>query len=120
MRVVSLQGGAVLAIAALAGLALSGCTDSSTPDTPAPAEDVQPTGVVDDHSGWWCSAHGVPEEVCAQCNATLAAEYQQKGDWCEAHNRPESQCFICQPDLEAKFAAQYEAKFGKKPPKPGT
>jgi hypothetical protein len=34
------------------------------------------------------------------------------------HDCPDSQCFACHPELEAKFAAQYEAKFGKKPPKP--
>lgn len=120
MRVVLSSRGVVLAIVALAGVALSGCGKAGTPDAAVPAEDVQGAGAVDDHSGWWCPAHGVPEEVCAQCNAKLAAEYQQKGDWCEEHNRPESQCFVCQPDLEAKFAAQYEAKFGEKPPEPGT
>lgn len=71
----------------------------------------------DDHSGWWCPEHGVPEKICAQCDAKLAAEYKKKGDWCAKHNRPDSQCFICHPDLEAKFAAQYEAKYGTKPPK---
>ena len=48
----------------------------------------------------------------------VAADYKQKGDWCKEHNRPESQCFLCNPKLEAKFAAEYEAKYGKKPPKP--
>jgi cobalt-zinc-cadmium efflux system membrane fusion protein len=71
-----------------------------------------------DHSGWWCVEHGVPEGICAQCNTQVAADFKKKGDWCKEHNRPESQCFICHPDLEAKFAAQYEAKFGKKPTKP--
>lgn len=71
-----------------------------------------------DHSGWWCNEHGVPEEVCGQCNSKLAADFQKKGDWCQEHNRPDSQCFICHPELEAKFAAQYEAKYGKQPPKP--
>jgi hypothetical protein len=66
----------------------------------------------------WCTEHGVPEELCAQCNAKIAAECQQKGDWCQEHSRPESQCFLCNPKLEAKFAAEYEAKYGKKPPKP--
>lgn len=66
----------------------------------------------------WCTEHGVPEELCAQCNAKVAAEFQQKGDWCQEHNRPQSQCFLCNPKLEAKFAAEYEAKYGKKPPKP--
>jgi hypothetical protein len=71
-----------------------------------------------DHSGWWCAEHGVPEEVCGQCNAKLAAKFQQDGDWCAKHDRPDSQCFVCHPELEATFAAKYEAKYGKQPPKP--
>lgn len=71
-----------------------------------------------DHSGWWCDEHGVPEEICSQCNSKVAAELQKKGDWCKEHDRADSQCFVCHPELEAKFAAQYEAKYGKKPPKP--
>ncbi|HEX4146757.1 MAG TPA: RND transporter [Pirellulales bacterium] len=70
------------------------------------------------HDNWWCDEHGVPEEVCGQCNPKLAAEFQKKGDWCQEHDRPDSQCFICHPEQEAKFAAKYEAKFGKKPPQP--
>lgn len=69
-----------------------------------------------DHSAWWCAEHGVPEDVCGQCNSKLAAEFQKKGDWCEEHDRPDSQCFICHPNLQAKFAAQYEAKYGEQPP----
>jgi len=72
----------------------------------------------DDHSGWWCNEHGVPEEICALCDSKLAAEFQKKGDWCKEHDRPDSQCFKCHPELQAKFAAQYEAKFGKQPPTP--
>ena len=70
------------------------------------------------HGEWWCAEHGVPEEVCALCDSKLAADFQKKGDWCKEHDRPDSQCFICHPELETKFAAQYEAKYGKKPPKP--
>jgi len=70
------------------------------------------------HEGWWCDEHGVPEEICGQCDAKLAAAFQRKGDWCKMHDRPESQCFLCHPEYEARFAAQYAAKFGKKPPKP--
>jgi hypothetical protein len=70
----------------------------------------------DDHSGWWCDEHGVPEEVCGQCNAKVAAEFKKKGDWCKEHDRPDSQCFICHPKLKEKFAAQYRAKYGKEPP----
>jgi len=66
----------------------------------------------------WCTEHGVPEDICAQCNAKVAAEYKQKGDWCKEHNRPESQCFLCNPKRAEKFAKDYEVKYGKKPPKP--
>lgn len=71
-----------------------------------------------DHSGWWCNEHGVPEDVCAQCNSKLAADFQKKGDWCKEHERPDSQCFLCHQELEAKFAAKYVARYGKQPPKP--
>ena len=71
------------------------------------------------HEGWWCNEHGVPEQVCALCSSKLAADFKAKGDWCKDHDRPDSQCFACHPELEATFAAQYEAKYGKKPPKPG-
>ena len=70
------------------------------------------------HEGWWCDEHGVPEEVCAQCNTKLVADFKAKGDWCKKHNRPDSQCFVCHPEKEAEFAALYEAKYGKQPPKP--
>jgi hypothetical protein len=69
-----------------------------------------------DHDGWWCDEHGVPEEVCGQCNAKVAAEFKRKGDWCKDHDRPKSQCFKCDPKLRDKFAAQYRAKYGKEPP----
>lgn len=71
-----------------------------------------------DHSGWWCNEHGVPEEVCSLCDSRVAAEFQKKGDWCAEHDRADSQCFHCHPELEARFAAQYEARYGKQPPKP--
>jgi cobalt-zinc-cadmium efflux system membrane fusion protein len=66
----------------------------------------------------WCVEHGVPESQCARCDPKVAAEMKKKGDWCKEHDRPESQCFLCNPKLEAKFAAEYEARYGKKPPKP--
>ncbi len=108
--------GWLLGAAMLAG----GCGGTATkgpqrgqPGTPAPG-----SAATDDHSGWWCSEHGVPEEMCAQCNARIATEYRKKGDWCKEHGRPESQCFLCSPNRAGKFAAQYEAKFGKRPPEP--
>ena len=103
----------VPALITLASLTAAGCGSQATP----PAAEKTPVSVSDSpHAGWWCVEHAIPEEECAQCNAKLAAEFQQKGDWCQSHNRPESQCFICHPELEVKFAARYEAKFGSKPP----
>ena len=69
-----------------------------------------------DHSGWWCAEHGIPEGVCSQCSAKVAADFQKKGDWCADHDRAKSQCFVCDPSLKEKFAAQYRAKEGKEPP----
>ena len=70
------------------------------------------------HDGWWCDEHGVPEAECAQCDAKIAAAFKKKGDWCKEHDRPDSQCFICHPEKLDEYAAKYEAKLGKKPPKP--
>jgi hypothetical protein len=77
-----------------------------------------PGGKANAHSGWWCDEHGVPEEVCTRCNAKLVARFKAEGDWCKKHDRPDSQCFLCHPEKEAEWAAKYELKFGKKPPKP--
>ena len=100
---------------ATSGLVLSGCGGAGAkgPERNTAATPATDTCAV----AGWCTEHGVPEDICAQCNAKVAAEYQQKGDWCKEHNRPESQCFLCNPKLEAKFAAEYEAKYGRQPPK---
>jgi hypothetical protein len=108
----------MLATTVLSVLAIVGCGGAGTKG-PSAAESTTP---VSDASCSvaenWCGEHGVPEDICAQCDAKLAAEYKQKGDWCNEHNRPESQCFLCNPKLQAKFADEYEARYGKKPPKP--
>jgi cobalt-zinc-cadmium efflux system membrane fusion protein len=106
-----------LALVAL-GIGLAGC--SQAPPSAPPAAQTAGAGHSHGHShdGWWCDEHGVPEEVCALCNSKVAADFQAKGDWCKEHDRPDSQCFICHPEKEAEFAAQYEAKYGKQPPKP--
>src|SRR5262249_54604397 len=95
-----------------------GCGKSDAPQ--GGSAEKKPTEVGEkkehDHSGWWCDEHGMPEEVCAQCNRKLAAEFKKKGDWCKEPDRPDSQCFVCHPELREKFAAQYRAKYGKEPP----
>jgi hypothetical protein len=70
----------------------------------------------DDHSGWWCGEHGIPEDECSMCSAKVAKACKAKGDWCDKHDRAKSQCFICDPSLKEKFAAKYRAKYDKEPP----
>jgi hypothetical protein len=115
MELMSWTRAALLAALALTGLGLSGCGGAGTKG-PEGSKTATPAADACAVAGW-CTEHGVPEEICAQCNAKVAAECQQNGDWCKEHNRPESQCFLCNPKLEAKFAAEYELKYGKKPPK---
>lgn len=104
-----------LAIAAIvvAGCSSQGPADKGKNNAAAESEPTSNTVAVN-----WCVEHGVPEDICARCSAKVAAAFKQKGDWCEEHDRPESQCFLCDPKREVKFAAEYEAKNGSKPPKP--
>lgn len=113
----SLKKIAAVGTLVIAGAGLWGC-GKSPGKAQAPAPTTQASDDAHSHDGWWCNEHGVPEEVCAQCDSTLVADFKAKGDWCKEHERPESQCFVCHPDKEAEFAARYEAKYGKKPPKP--
>jgi hypothetical protein len=101
----------------VAGFTVAGCGSRGTKG-PATGKQAAPGVDSSEIAVNWCVEHGVPEDICAQCNAKVAAEYKQKGDWCNEHNRPESQCFLCNPKLADKFAAEYEVKYGKKPPKP--
>lgn len=115
------------ALLALAAVFTAGCG----PSTPTPPLETTQTSAGDhatrvpdgigarhDNSAWWCSEHGVPEEICGLCDAKVAADLQKKGDWCREHDRPDSQCFVCHPERQAHFAAQYEARYGKQPPEP--
>jgi hypothetical protein len=117
MKALSWGRAALLSLLAVAGMAFGGC-GSGDANGPKTATQSAPGGDACDVADNWCLEHRVPEDVCAQCNAKVAAEYQKKGDWCKEHNRPESQCFLCNPKLADKFAAEYEAKYGKKPPMP--
>jgi hypothetical protein len=111
----------IITSAAVALAAVMGCGKAGTQPAAGTADVAAKEGASSEaghtHDGWWCTEHGVPEDICGLCSSKVAAEMQKKGDWCKEHDRPESQCFLCHPELEAKFAAQYEAKYGKKPPK---
>lgn len=99
----------LFALAAVSALFMTGCGDAKKDAAPV-------VNVGDDHSGYWCEQHSVPEKECGQCSTTLAASFKKKGDWCKKHDRPESQCFICNKGNEDKFIADYKTKFGKLPP----
>ena len=115
MRAISFKSGAVFSMLAMTVLLAGGCGEQAA-DSDGSA-DITDTAH-DDHSGWWCAAHGVPEEVCSMCSTTAAKECKAKGDWCEEHNRAESQCFLCDPSRAENFTKLYVAKFGEEPPQP--
>ena len=100
----------------MAALAVGGCGSSATKG-PEPSDSAKPAADSSAVAINWCVEHGVPEDICGQCNPKVAAECQKNGDWCQEHSRPESQCFLCNPTLADKFAAEFEAKYGKKPPR---
>jgi hypothetical protein len=103
------------------GLAVAGLGCGSSSSTAVPASQVSEHAEAGhSHESWWCSEHGVPEEICALCDGKVAAKLKKEGDWCKEHDLPDSQCFACHPELKAKFAAQYEAKYGKQPPETQT
>ena len=122
---------AITIAAFLTGTALTGCDGAETPSAQetTPRDDHaghdhgenehgEESLVTNEHGGWWCVEHGVPEGECALCDTTLVADFKAKGDWCKEHNRPESQCFLCDASRFDSFAARYEAKYGEQPPKP--
>jgi hypothetical protein len=121
------RGGVACALIAAFGLLAAGCSNSGSPsnrgkDAGAKSRradaDTATAGAKEiDHSGWWCDEHGLPEEVCDVCNAKYRAAEKAKGNWCE-HGRVKTSCFKCNPGLKEKYAAMYEAKYGKKPPEP--
>jgi hypothetical protein len=126
-------GGIALTLVTSLAFLTTGCNSKGTggKDGPAKNKDAQAKATMKSdpgakkadtveakHAGWWCEEHGVPEQVCSLCSATVAAKCKKDGDWCKLHDRAESQCFKCDPSKYAKYEAMYEAKYGKKPPRP--
>lgn len=95
-----------------------GCGQPAGNGAPQPAASQVSNGAREgqEHGGWWCAEHGVPEEECTLCSTEAAAKFKEKGDWCQEHNRAESQCFKCDPSRADKFAKLHEAKYGTQPP----
>lgn len=90
--------------------------EKAKPEAKTEKTDDHAKGDAQDHSGWWCAEHGIPEAECSMCSAKVARRCKAKGDWCHDHDRAKSQCFICDPKLKEKYAAVYRAKEGKEPP----
>lgn len=105
----------VSAILVSVSLFIAGCSNQKS-SADADGSTSKTNVAVDDHSGWWCAEHGVPEAECSMCSATYAKKCRENGDWCEEHNRAESQCFQCDPSLADKYTKLYVAKYGKQPP----
>ena len=111
--------GVLLLLVPVVLVSVGGCSketpgDGQTGDKATPVAEKKGQ----DHSGWWCDEHGVPEAECSMCQAKVAAERKKAGDWCDQHDRAKSQCFLCDPSLKEKYAARYRAKYGKEPPEP--
>ncbi len=114
----------LLGVAGLLVALAVGCGKEDAPPAAAQADAAKPAvqkddgpDAEDDHSGWWCKRHGIPEEECSLCQPKVFKKLKAKGDICEKHpDRAKSQCFICDPTLKEKYAARYRAKEGKEPP----
>jgi hypothetical protein len=114
MQLISRCGFVAVAMATGA-LFLAGCGKPKASGPDSAATDV--SNGAGPHGDWWCTEHGIPEEMCSMCSAKYAQQCKDKGDWCEEHNRAKSQCFKCDTSLKEKFAAMYRAKYpGKEPP----
>jgi cobalt-zinc-cadmium efflux system membrane fusion protein len=49
----------------------------------------------------WCKEHGVPEDQCTVCHPELLTK-GRIDDWCKEHGVPESQCTVCHPEIAMK------------------
>ena len=106
----------LLAVLSAGAILFAGGCNKSEPVAENKDKGKGPDEEKDDHSGWWCKEHGIPEEECSMCSDDYAKKCKEKGDWCKEHDRAESQCFICHPEYKEKFAAKYRAKYDKEPP----
>jgi hypothetical protein len=112
-----MTGTRILAAVAFAILLSVGCSKESSKGQAAKKSVGQADAKkAHDHGGWWCDEHGIPEHLCALCDARLAKQFKGQGDWCEQHDRPMSQCFKCNPKQQEYFAQMYREKYGKEPP----
>jgi hypothetical protein len=107
----------ILSAVALVTAFVCGCGGPAANSGGKQSEKTLPVKKVDDHSGWWCDEHGIPEHECSMCSSKVFKKCEAAGDICAKHpDRAKSQCFICDPTLKEKFAVRYREKYGKEPP----
>jgi cobalt-zinc-cadmium efflux system membrane fusion protein len=66
----------------------------------------------------WCKEHGVPEDQCTVCHPELLTK-GKIDDWCKEHGVPESQCTICHPEIAVKGDAPESENGAVVTPEPG-
>jgi len=116
MSLISCRRAALLGLVAAIAVAMPACGPGDTGKGPKPTEKKEARAAHNYKGRDWCPEHGMPESICAQCNAKLAKAHKDKGDWCAEHDVPKSQCFQCDPKLKEKFAQEYRDKYGEDPP----
>ena len=126
MRFLRLTSSLLMVAVVAFAIAGTGCDKNDKKSEPqvkaktVPKADKEESKTATTHAGWWCSEHGVPEEMCSICmsEANAKKKFKDNGDWCKEHDRAESQCFKCDPKRYKKFEDMYVAKYGKKPGPP--
>jgi hypothetical protein len=126
MKSLGLTGCLLMLATIVCAFSGTGCNKSDKKGDPQVKAKLDPKSEKGDaksestHSGWWCSEHGVPEEICSICMSEASAKkkFKDNGDWCPIHDRAQSQCFKCDPSKYKKFEAMYVAKYNTKPEPP--
>jgi len=111
LKSLGLSLGVVAAVAAL--LLASGCkqkgdeTDPHAQDLSTHSESAATLGNGVASEAALCVVHGVPEELCFICDASLRDEGRL---WCQGHGRYEDRCWPCHPearDAEREFCEEH-------------
>ena len=91
--------GPVLPVALLLLAGAAACRKDAPPPTAAAAAAADAGAVRAAAVAVQLCQHGVPPELCTQCEPALVDVFKAQGDWCEEHGVPESQCLKCNPSL---------------------
>jgi cobalt-zinc-cadmium efflux system membrane fusion protein len=98
--------GRLFAAAALA-VAVTACSRAAPPTKPVKPP-ANPAAHAHAAAAVKLCEHGVPADLCTQCNPDLVPVFQAQGDWCEEHGVPKSLCLKCNPNLTFTASANHE------------